>query len=120
MDSSFIKYIIVGLANTALTVAIIFILTSLGLNLYISNALGYVAGIVLSFLLNSLFTFNSAMTIHKLMKFLTVCAISYLVNLVVMKTVLTFSPGSIYLSQLAGIFSYTVTGYLLNKKWAMK
>lgn len=48
-----VKYGVVGCLNTALTLGIIFVCKSfLGVDEYLSNALGYVAGFVNSFLWN--------------------------------------------------------------------
>lgn len=120
MSKTFSKYIIVGLANTGLTAAIILLLTYLGMGVYLSNAVGYIAGICLSFVLNTLFTFSAKLSANRLIKFLLVCAISYIVNLVAIKTVLFINPGYIYIAQLIGMALYTITGFYMNKKWAMK
>ncbi|MDI2089897.1 GtrA family protein [Commensalibacter oyaizuii] len=114
------KYVIVGLANTLLTMIIIFVLMHLGVGLYISNASGYVAGIILSFVLNSLFTFSTKLSVSKLVKFLVACLIAYGVNLVAIKVCLFWQPTYLYLAQLCGMGFYTITGFILNKLWVMK
>ena len=46
-----IKYAIVGVMNTLITLGVIFVCKSiLGVNPYVSNALGYVAGLLNSFI----------------------------------------------------------------------
>lgn len=56
----FIKYCIVGVLNTLITLGVIYLCKSmLGWNLYVSNALGYVAGLVNSFVCNKQWTFKS-------------------------------------------------------------
>ena len=56
----FIKYLIVGGMNTAVTLFVIFVCKSvLGLNPYLSNAMGYVAGVTNSFLWNRSWVFHS-------------------------------------------------------------
>lgn len=56
----FMKYIVVGVMNTTITLAIIFICKSLlGVNEYVSNAIGYVAGLINSFLWNRTWVFHS-------------------------------------------------------------
>lgn len=53
------KYAIVGVMNTLLTLAVIFICKSiLGVNPYISNALGYIVGLINSFLWNRTWVFR--------------------------------------------------------------
>ena len=56
----FVKYCIVGVLNTLVTLGVIYICKSfLGWNLYLSNVLGYVAGVVNSFLCNKSWVFKS-------------------------------------------------------------
>lgn len=54
----FVKYCIVGGGNTLLTAVVIMTLTFFGLSLFLSNAIGYVVGIIFSFVMNSIFTFK--------------------------------------------------------------
>lgn len=55
-----VKYGLVGVMNTLLTLCVIFICKSiLGVNVYVSNALGYVAGLVNSFMWNRKWVFHA-------------------------------------------------------------
>lgn len=56
----FVKYCLVGVMNTLVTLGVIFVCKALlGWNLYLSNALGYVAGVVNSFVWNKMWVFRS-------------------------------------------------------------
>lgn len=56
----FAKYCAVGVLNTAVTLGVIFVCKSvLGVNPYVSNMLGYVAGIINSFVWNKVWVFRS-------------------------------------------------------------
>lgn len=56
----FVKYCLVGVVNTLVTLCTIFVCKSLfGVNEYVSNAIGYVLGVVNSFLWNKQWVFNS-------------------------------------------------------------
>ena len=56
----FIRYCIVGVLNTLVTLGVIYLCKSmLGWNLYVSNALGYIAGVTNSFFCNKQWTFRS-------------------------------------------------------------
>lgn len=56
----FIKYCLVGVLNTLVTLAVIYLCKSmLGWNLYVSNALGYICGVINSFLCNKQWVFRS-------------------------------------------------------------
>jgi len=56
----FIKYILVGCLNTAITLGVIFLCKSLlNVNPYVSNAIGYIAGLINSFIWNKNWVFKS-------------------------------------------------------------
>ena len=56
----FARYIVVGVLNTLVTLLVIYLCKSwLGINLWISNALGYIAGVINSFLWNKIWVFRS-------------------------------------------------------------
>lgn len=57
----FIKYCMVGVLNTLITLGVIFVCKSLlGVNPYVSNALGYIAGVINSFFCNKQWVFKSS------------------------------------------------------------
>ncbi|OLF57800.1 hypothetical protein BTN33_18155 [Aeromonas veronii] len=114
------RYLTIGLVNTMFTVTIIFFLTSLGFGVYSANAIGYMAGITLSFALNSYFTFSIKMNATRLIKFSITAIVCYLINIVAIKTLLCFIPGGKYVAQILGMTLYTLSGFILNKAWAMK
>lgn len=62
-DSTFVqvvKYGLVGVSNSLVTLVTIFICKSaLGVNPYVSNAIGYVLGLINSFVWNKLWVFHS-------------------------------------------------------------
>ena len=56
----FVKYCLVGVLNTLVTFGVIYLCKSFfGLNLYVSNALGYICGVINSFLCNKSWVFRS-------------------------------------------------------------
>ena len=113
-----IKYACVGLANTALTATVIFGLMQAGVGVYPSNASGYITGIIFSFVMNAKFTFSTSLSSMRFIKFLSACAICYILN--IMKAFLIIMPEKLYTAQVIGMFFYTSTGFILNKFWSMK
>ena len=79
----FAKYCVVGVLNTLVTMGVIYLCKSfLGWNLYLSNFLGYAAGILNSFLCNRSWVFNSGgRPGAELLRFLAGAGICYLVQL---------------------------------------
>lgn len=115
-----LKYVFVGLSNTAVTATVIFALLKSGVGIYPSNASGYIAGIFFSFVMNTKFTFSVSLSSLRFIKFISACAICYVLNLMAMKLSFMVMPDKIYTAQILGMFSYTATGFILNKYWSMK
>ncbi|SMQ21004.1 Putative flippase GtrA (transmembrane translocase of bactoprenol-linked glucose) [Pantoea agglomerans] len=118
--SQIIRYAMVGLANTAVTAVIIFTLMHFNVGLYAANISGYLAGIIFSFLANSIFTFSTPMAVNRFAKFLFACLVCWTFNLLAIKIFLSVFPHKEYASQLVGMFIYTSTGFIINKLWVMK
>lgn len=57
LNSSLVRFLVVGVGNTLLSMALMFLLEGLGY--WPSTAIAYVAGAVMSFFLNRYFTFRS-------------------------------------------------------------
>ena len=114
------RYIIVGLANTAITAVVIFGLMHAGVGVYLSNATGYVVGIIFSFVMNAKFTFSTTLSPLRFIKFLSTCAFCYILNLIAMKVFFIVIPNAIYTAQVVGMVIYTTAGFILNKYWSMK
>lgn len=116
----FSKYIIVGIINTVITALLIFLLMHLRFGVYTSNAIGYIVGIIVSFILNTLFTFSTTLTWIRFIKFIINCGVCYIINLTIIYLVLFINNEWIYFAQLCGMGAYTVSGFILNKLWVMK
>ena len=117
-DISLLKYLCVGIINSILGYAIIFILIYVGVIAEISNFLGYFIAIFVSFYLNKYFTFNNGVKNKlQILKFMFSMVISYILNLIVMSFSYRILEINVYISQILGGFVYTFTGYLLSKNW---
>lgn len=79
----FIKYCMVGVLNTLVCLGVIYMCKSLlGLNPYVSNILGYTAGVINSFLCNKSFVFHSKGSYaREALKFLLGFVVCYLLQL---------------------------------------
>ncbi|WP_413535080.1 GtrA family protein [Rahnella inusitata] len=119
-NNQVIRYCAVGLANTIVTAIAILAMTVFGFGLYSANVIGYVIGILLSFALNTYFTFSAKPSLRILVKFMTCCLISYVINLISMKSSQYFGIHDKYAIQIIGMFFYTTSGFLINKLWVMK
>ncbi len=83
LDKTFLKFIIVGVANTVVGTAVMFVMYNVfGCSYWLSSASNYVFGSVLSYFLNKYFTFRSTdtslMGIVRFVGNITICyAVAY-------------------------------------------
>lgn len=111
------KFIIVGLMNTGITLSVIFILQNLlGVHYVPSNVTGYVLGLINSFIWNRNWTFKSEGNIlRESVAFLITFGICYSMQLgflVILIEVLNISKD---ISQLIAMVFYTAFNFILNK-----
>ena len=118
IDSSILKFLLVGVGNTLLSMALMFLLEDLGY--WPSTAIAYVAGAVMSFFLNRSFTFRSDETLGRsAVKFALNVAVCYVVGYGLAKVLVPIpqQPNAVpviwveRLSKLVGMGLYTVLNY---------
>jgi len=81
-----------------------------------ANAIGYAAGLITSFTLNSRWTFNyRGPQLPALIKFLLVAALAYGMNLLTVLMLIHWAGVNGYIAQALGIPPYTLTTYLASK-----
>ena len=111
----------VGAANTLLGLAVIFALKYWA-NMHdaAANAVGYVIGMLLSFVLNKTFTFAHRGDVPRsALRFALVQAVAYLLNLATVILLLGADVNS-YLAQGLGVVPYTAAGFLGAKYFAFR
>jgi len=118
----FIKFGIVGVSNTLLSALTIWILLKvLHCSDYISNIVGYIVGLVNSFIWNRKWTFDSKTKVtDTLFKFILTFGVSYLFQLVNLYILLHYTSIDSYVSQLLSIVVYTGINFVLNKIYTFK
>lgn len=133
----FVRYCIVGAINTAITLGVIYLCHSLlGLGEYLSNVIGYIAGLINSFLWNRAWVFRAQGSRRRqAVRFAVGFAICYGIQLAVVFALCHTSLISYHLSltpcllpltcdititgyaiaTLIGNVAYTLCNYLYNK-----
>ena len=126
-DVSMLKFLLVGVGNTLLSMVLMFALEDLGY--WPSTAIAYVAGAVMSFFLNKRFTFHSDEVLWKAaVKFAVNVAVCYVVGYGLARLVMgALSPlnplPAIWwerLSKLVGMGLYTVFNYFGQRFFAFR
>ena len=127
IDSSIPKFLLVGVGNTLLSMALMFLLEGLGY--WPSTAIAYVAGAVMSFLLNRRFTFRSEETFWRsAVKFALNVAVCYVLAYSLAQPVAGWVLGNTgmeevwqeRLTKLGGMALYTVLNYFGQRFFAFR
>ena len=116
----FLKYLLTGFINTLATyITSIILLKIFNLFLLISNLLGYVVGICVSFYLNRNFVFKSKKPEIKkqFSKFISACLFSYFVNLIFLIIFSNIFKLNDNVSQILSMGTYNLTFYILSNKY---
>jgi len=117
--NQFSRFLLVGVANTALGYAVIFACMYLaGLSPELSNAVGYLVALVVSYFLHRHFTFRSARRRNtEFVRFVIVFLIAYTANFIVLVVLVRGLGIHAALSQVVAGVVYVGTAYLLNKRY---
>jgi putative flippase GtrA len=112
-----LRFGIVGLANTAVGLGVIFAAKRLlGMGDLASNVLGYAFGLGLSFALNRSWTFGyRGAVVPSLTRFLVAFAVAYLANLATVFGLRDHLRIDSYLAQAAGTVPYAVAFYVMSR-----
>ena len=119
----FIKYLGVGTINTIVTSLVIFIFMKFtNSGLYLSNVLGYIFGLLSSYILNSSFVFKSNNILKKkeFIKFIIVFLAAYSLNIVSLFILSKIIYIGEYLSQYISMIIYSLSFFYLCKFYTFK
>lgn len=112
----FLKFVGVGFLNTGISLLVIYLLMSLGVNYRLSNLIGYIAGVVNSFLWSKFWVFASNKNLLKeLILFFISFGICYALQYGALLLLVEQWGWNAYFSQLIAMGVYTVTNFLLNR-----
>ena len=110
----FLSYNAIGIINTFIGFSLIFILMYLGMSAEKSNAIGYGIGAIVSYFLNSKYTFKQQgySPIH-MVKFFAILVIAYMLNVIVLQILLPVMNA--YIAQIFSAIVYTISAFILAK-----
>ena len=117
----FIKFISVGLLNTLVTYITFYLLLSLGINYKVAATVGYILGILNSYIWNKYWTFKSKKTIKvEFAKFIIVYLFSYIVNIITLTIFVEIFDMIPEIGEIFGISLATIISYLGLKYYSFK
>ncbi|MDR0799590.1 MAG: GtrA family protein [Dysgonamonadaceae bacterium] len=125
------KYGIVGVMNTLITAFVIWFLMHVvfqvdkanvsAMEITVSNVVGYIAGLINSFLWNRSWTFHSQSGWKSdSFRFIIAFLICYIPQLILVNVLNRYTPLSGYACQLIGIVFYTGANFLCNKYYTFR
>jgi len=115
----FVRYNLVGIANTIVGFSLVFSLMFIGVSATTSNIAGYAIGSIVSYFLNKKYTFKSLSNNRlQAVKFFSVLGVSYMFNFITLQWLLIFiNP---YIAQIISAIVYTVSSFILAKFFVFK
>lgn len=115
------KYGAVGVINTIVGLSVIYGLMAVGLGDVAANLIGYAIGLLVSFRLNSGWTFaRSKAGTGAAGRFALVIAVAYLANLASMLAARDLLGLNSHLAQLVGVIVYAVIGFVGSRSFAFR
>lgn len=128
LDIRFLKFMVVGVINTVVGTAIMFIMYNVFHQSYwISSASNYVVGSILSYFLNKYFTFESKKkSLSQVLKFVLNISLCYLVAYGIAKPAVTWmlqgQQGALRdnLAMVVGMVLFTLLNYIGQRAYVFK
>ncbi|WP_269430635.1 MULTISPECIES: GtrA family protein [Paenibacillus] len=114
MNKPFIKYLLSGGFNTLVTYLMYLLLLNI-MNYNMAYSISYVAGILLSYYLNSVFVFQEKISLRKFIKYPVVYIVQYLINLVLLNILIEYAGLSTKIVPIITIVITIPITFLLTK-----
>jgi len=115
-----VRYVLVGVANTFVGLSVIYAaMYFLHVSDGLANSLGYLVGVIVSFVLNRNWTFGHTGSIAPaLVRFVGVLVVAYFANLATVLVLIDALGVNRYVAQAAGVLPYTAVGYFGSRYFA--
>jgi putative flippase GtrA len=116
-----VRFLFVGVINTVFGYAVYALFIYLGLHYFLAQLFGSILAVAHSYLWNKYFTFRSpAHSIHELLRFISVYALSYLLNMLVLYLAIEKFKANAYIAGAISLFITTVISYAGHKSFSFK
>lgn len=119
---SLVRFALTGMLNTLVGLGTIFALKWFaGMNDTVANLLGYGVGLLVSYLINSRWTFRYRQALLPVLpQYLLVVLFAYLVNLAVVHWCIDHLQLNSYLAQACGVIPYAALSYVLLRSYVFR
>lgn len=118
----FIKFGIVGVSNTLLSLAIYYILIFINVNYLIANIIAFIISVLNAYYWNNKYVFknNDNSTFKKLIKVYLSYGITFVLSTVLLYVMVDLMNISKYIAPIINLLITIPLNFLLNKLWAFK
>lgn len=118
----FIKFGIVGVSNTLLSLAIYYILVFINVNYLIANIIAFIISVLNAYYWNNKYVFksNNNSTFKKLIKVYLSYGITFVLGTVLLYVMVDYMHISKYIAPIINLIITIPLNFLLNKLWAFK
>jgi putative flippase GtrA len=121
LSSSLVRFLLTGVANTLLGLAIIYALKLAGMHDLPANLLGYAIGIWISYALHASWSFSYRGSVRAaLPRYVLVTLLAYAANLAAVSIALYWWRLNGYVAQACGIPPYAMVGYLGSRLFVFR
>jgi len=114
LNKEFLKFLISGGINTLATY-LMYLFLLLFYNYSLSYSVSYIAGIFLSYYLNSVFVFKEKISFCKFLKFPIVYLVQYLVNMLLLYVLVEYAQFHVQIVPLVAMIITVPITFLLSK-----
>lgn len=120
--TQFFKFLIAGLLNSSIGYSIIFFcMYLLGVSAVVSNIIGYLCGLIISYALNRHFIFKSTSKSRiEIVRFLFVFLVAYVFNLGMLLVLIQYVKINEGLAQVFAGSVYVLTTFIMNKYYVFR
>ena len=120
-NSQFIKFIIIGFSNLAISLLTYYILVLLNINYQISNIFAFILGSINGYFWNKKWVFKKNGDIKAtLIKFYISYIFTWLISAVLLYLWIDIFKISAFIAPILNLFITTPINYILNKIWVFK
>lgn len=117
----FIKFGLVGVLNTVITIVVFNILRFVGINMIVANSVGYICGMTNSYLWNNKWVFKSnSKEVGTIIKFIVVNLITMIINNCILILVVQKIGINEVIAQCLALILTTVINFIGSNIWIFK
>ncbi|MEK4529087.1 GtrA family protein [Paenibacillus sp. FSL H8-0104] len=114
LNKEFLKFLISGGINTLATY-LMYLFLLLFYNYSLSYSVSYIAGIFLSYYLNSVFVFKEKISFRKFLKFPIVYLVQYIVNMLMLYVLVEYAQFNVQIVPLVAMIITVPITFILSK-----